>query len=335
MKKIFFTAIILLFSLLACKTDFEINAEWKDIMIVYGLLSQNDSIENNDYHYIKINKAFLGEDNALTMALNPDSSSYGNNLEVSVEEWKNGSQSHVWYLDTITIYNKDPGIFYNTKQVLYRFQADLDENAEYKLFIKNKLTGKIVSSTTPLVQPFTIKKPAPSPPGAPAVFHSSNPYTVIWYSGANGKRYQIMIRFNYWEKIWGETDSTRKSVEWDLGSYTSEGVQGGEKMTTSYTGNTFFQYLRDKIGYNTNAIRHVAVPNVEFIFSVAADDFNTYMEVNAPSTSIVQEKPEYTNINNGIGVFSSRYQIVRPLPMSPVSLDSLFNGVYTSILNFQ
>ena len=31
------------------------------------------------------------------------------------------------------------------------------------------------------------------------------------------------------------------------------------------------------------------------------------MEVNDASSSIVQERPEYTNIENGIGIFSSRY----------------------------
>jgi hypothetical protein len=31
------------------------------------------------------------------------------------------------------------------------------------------------------------------------------------------------------------------------------------------------------------------------------------MQVYEPSTSIVQEKPPYTNIENGIGIFSARY----------------------------
>jgi hypothetical protein len=38
----------------SCETDFELNAEWKDITIVYGILNQNDTA-----HYIRIQKAFL------------------------------------------------------------------------------------------------------------------------------------------------------------------------------------------------------------------------------------------------------------------------------------
>ena len=74
MKKrlVFFVFIISLFA--ACSTDFNINADWQEITVVYGLLNQKETT-----HYIKINKAFLGEGNALTMAQIEDSSSYFNN----------------------------------------------------------------------------------------------------------------------------------------------------------------------------------------------------------------------------------------------------------------
>jgi len=327
MKKIFFLAFIFLTLFSTCKTDFEINAKWQDIMVVYGLLNQNDTL-----HYIKINKAFLGEGNALTMAQDPDSSSYGNNLEVWVEEWKNSSQDNVWYLDTTTIYNKESGTFYAPKQVIYKFKATLDENAEYRLYVKNKLTGKIASSTTTLVHSFTITKPTSM---QTANFHATNPIDVMWNSAYNGKRYQVIIRFNYWEKNILTGDSIQKYVDWDIGSYNSESIDGGEQMSTSYYGNSFFQYLKNKIGSAPNIVRHVAVPNVDFIFSVAANEFSTYMDVNAPTTGVLQEKPEYTNIGNGIGLFSSRYTKDRPLAMHPTSLDSLINGVYTKNLNFQ
>jgi hypothetical protein len=331
MKKTLFIFLVLLISIFSCKTDFEINANWKDVTVVYGLLNQNDSI-----HYIKINKAFLGNENALIMAQNPDSASYGNNLEVWVEEWKNGSQSNQWYLDTTTIYNKEAGVFYSPKQVLYKFQAFLYESAEYRLNIKNKITGKTISGKTLLVHDFSVEKPSSM---QPANFNATNPIQVKWLSAVNGKLYQVVVRFNYWEKTFGATDSTLKYADWDLGSFKSTGLDGNETMETSYNGNSFFSFLANKIEHNSNIIRHVAVPNVDFIFSVAADDFNTYMEVSAPTTGIVQEKPEYTNIsssdNSAIGLFSSRYQLHRKLAMNPISLDSLYNGSYTSILNFQ
>lgn len=329
MKKILF-AFLLSCCIYGCSTDFDINAGWEDITVVYCLLNQNDSV-----HYVKINKAFLGDGNALTMASNPDSCTYGNDLEVSMEEWINNVQTQIWYLDTTTIYNKETGIFYNPEQVVYRFYGfldTLDQNTKYKLNIKNKKTGKLIYSQTPLVHTFSIIKPSA---GQTAVFHSTNVYPVKWYSGVNGKLYQVLIRFNYWEKNITSGDSTKLSIDWILGSFNSVGIQGNEEMTTSYSGDAFFRYLSDQIPNTPNVIRHLAVPNVEFIFTVAADEFYTYMEVNKPTSGIVQEKPEYTNISNGIGIFSSRYEIDVKLPMHPTSIDSLYNGHYTKYLNFQ
>ena len=59
----------------SCETDIDVTAEWKDITVAYGILNQNDTA-----HYLKINKAFLGDGNSLVYAQNADSSSYFCNL---------------------------------------------------------------------------------------------------------------------------------------------------------------------------------------------------------------------------------------------------------------
>ena len=86
-------------------------------------------------------------------------------------------------------------------------------------------------------------------------------------------------------------------------------------MEMLYFGETFFSLCQQNIPYSDQAtedrVHYRLTSDVEFILSVAGEDLNTYMEVNEPSSSIVQDKPEYTNIENGIGVFSSRYQKTR------------------------
>jgi len=42
--------------LYSCNKTLNVNADWREITVVYGLLSQNE-----DTTYIKITKAFLGE----------------------------------------------------------------------------------------------------------------------------------------------------------------------------------------------------------------------------------------------------------------------------------
>lgn len=323
--------VILAFPLLfitACSTDFEINADWKEITVVYGLLDQNDSI-----HYIKVSKAFLGSGNALTFAQNPDSSSYGADIEVKIQELSNGNVSNEFYLDTVTVFNKAEGTFYYPKQLVYYFKTDnLNQDKTYKLIIKNKKSGKIISSETQLVRDFSVIKPSPSQPSVS--FHATNPVQVKWYAAKFGRLYDVKIRFNYWEKNIVSGDSTFKYVDWNLGSLTAQKIDGTEIMETNYYGASFYSFLGNQIQVLPNIKRYVAIPNIYFMFTVAGDDLATYMQVNKPSTGIVQEKPEFTNISNGIGVFSSRYNKKLPFAMQPVSLDSLKNGQYTNKLNF-
>jgi len=102
-----------------------------------------------------------------------------------------------------------------------------------------------------------------------------------------------------------------------------------------------FVKLKDNISYNPNVRRRSLY--MDFVISVAGNEFNTYMEVNQPSTNIIQERPEYTNISNGLGIFSSRYiknQVsasdTRPIrfQLNPQSLIELETGSYTSNLGF-
>jgi hypothetical protein len=39
----------------------------------------------------------------------------------------------------------------------------------------------------------------------------------------------------------------------------------------------------------------------------AGEDLYTFMQINEPSSGLIQEKPAFTNVANGIGLFSSRY----------------------------
>jgi len=331
--------LLLLLFIASCSTKFDINANWQEITVVYGLLNQNETT-----HYIKINKAFLGEGNALYMAQVEDSSSYNNKLDVKVEEWENNTMTNFWYLDTTTIYNKEPGIFYNPNQVLYKFNASLNENRTYKLIITNQITGKQVTSETELVHQFSIIKPSVTKVN----FTSSSAVDVLWYSTENGKRYQLNIRFNYKEVDPAfPTDTLTKYVDWLFAPIVTDNTISGKEIKSNYIGQSFYSNLYYKIttdpNYNPNAQRfpdnNAVSPrnySIDFIVSVAADDFNTYMEVSEPSNGIVQEKPSYTNITGGIGIFSSRYNVTKHFAglNTPSLDDSLINGHYTSSLHF-
>jgi hypothetical protein len=74
---------------------------------------------------------------------------------------------------------------------------------------------------------------------------------------------------------------------------------------------------------------------LEFIVYAGGEALQTFMAVNSPSNSLVQERPLYTNINNGLGVFSCRYQKVKTnLTITPQTEDTLSKGQYSCHLQF-
>ena len=72
-KKSAFFVLCLVLGLLisSCDNSLDILDEYKETPIVYGLLNKNDTV-----HYVRIQKGFLGEGNALLMAQYADSIYY-------------------------------------------------------------------------------------------------------------------------------------------------------------------------------------------------------------------------------------------------------------------
>ena len=138
MRRIFLFVFSLLVSgmmFYSCSTDVDLYADYKDITVVYGLLDSG-----KDTNYIKINKAFLGPGSAFDIALIDDSCNYPGKLDAKLIEYKssvagnNYQQTRVLPLDTITIFNKDLGIFYAPKQLVYYTNAKLNNNTDNHKF---------------------------------------------------------------------------------------------------------------------------------------------------------------------------------------------------------
>lgn len=301
-----FLLITLLFASTSCETDIDVSAEWKDITVVYGLLDQRDSV-----HYLRINKAFLGDGNALVYAKEPDSSSYFDNLEVTITERTTGSQ-RVFQFDTINVNNKDSGIFYSPSQILYksefRVSADLNEkDYSYDLLIKNKLTGKEIKSTTSMVSSGKITNPRT---GQRYIdFILDNNMKIEWESGKNARRYDVYIRFWYQEVI-NNTDTTDRYFDWFIDNKKTDKLVGGELLDVQYKPTALYDIARLQIPRKDGRESEVTARltnRVEFTLVAGGDALNTYVEVNSPSTGIIQDTPDYSNIENGLGLLSSRF----------------------------
>lgn len=308
--------IILVFGLItifiSCETDFDLTSDYQDVTVVYGLLNQDSNT------YIRINKAFLGKESALIMAKIPDSSEY-NNLDVKLEELEiDGIDTSVFKtieLDTIIIDNKKPGVFYYPYQKVYYTEEKLDEQRAYKLRIK--VGGKKeVTAVTKLIPDFTMKQPSPYGEDVDFLENPNPAYSsrIRWVAPENGKLYEAMIRFTY-KEIDADNDTIIRFFDWDIGSLETDQTSGGQDLTISYASKNFYYLCEQKIPYQNSEeeanVKKRIAQRVDFIISIADEEFTTYMKVNELSSSAIQIRPVYTNINNGLGLFASRYKKIR------------------------
>ncbi len=328
-----FTAFFVLLTmalLSSCANKVDINADYKDISIAYGLLDASQT-----RHYVKFTKAFQTNNNVVVAAKDPSKSQYNpDNIEMWLEEYRNGSAIRRINMDTLLITDKDSGIFYYPNQIVYATPEGtvLNQNSEYRFKAKIKSTGKIVEASTNMVHDFSIVRPISL--AKYLDFSGNYMHTVEWRSAKNGKLYQLVIRF-YYTDISAYGIKTSHYVDWVFPQIKSQRTDGGEKMKYDFMGSSFYSILKEKIPAALSGQKRWA-DSLYYIFEVADENFSVYMDVSAPASSIVQERPSYSNISNGIGLFASRYQKKRFFEgLMPQSLDTLYHGSKTYSLGFE
>lgn len=302
MKKIYLLVSVFTIIFTSCDTDFDVNAEWEEVTVVYGLLDAGDEMKTQQ---IKISKAFLGKMDALQMAQFADSINFDQGeLAVKVIRVKNNGIRDTITLDEVPTL-RNVGVF-NDSIIVYTFENNnfLNSNFEYELLIKNNITGNEVSSTTNIISGFNFDMGAGFPfgfietwiPGNPSATKFSSTVVTWGNSTDNGVQYQIELIFNY-----NENDIAKNLI------YTSSVLE--ETNIFEFEGEKFFNFLKNELVKDPLIERKFL--SIDLIMTVGSEDLKTYRIINEEITGIVQERPQFTNINNGIGLFSSRFTKTR------------------------
>jgi hypothetical protein len=338
-KSIGFLLVSTVLGLFSCKNDIDLTGEYKDTPIVYCLLNPAEGT-----HYIRIQKAFLINGNVLETAKIPDSLRYDpSDLEVKVQAIDpNTGQPPpivnplhnpiIFQYQTGAV--QDTGVFATEGLMIYKADKVLNDLYVYRLSITNTKLGKEITAETPLIRSFTFKNP-----NAGVInFNSPNAsgYTLRWGSAANGFVYQpeIILR---WQEVDVSTGISKPdSVKWTITPKESTAIEAsnpGTEMDYNLAQNSFYQFVGGNVAPKQNVKRIIG--NLTFKFYVGTEELNTYINVNKPSIGLIQEKPVYTNITNGLGIFSGRSVFLRNMPLAEPAKDTLISGTYTKDLGFR
>ena len=324
MKNYFWSILLIVSIISSCKTDFELNAPYKTIPVVYGLLDQS-----LDTQFIKINKSFLGNSNNANFASINDCTQFESLTAFIYGFNQNNDTVSIGTLKEMMVGNLDPGIFYEDSQKIYYLETPsgyLNDDYSYKLNVSVPGTGaaeqfnfsaetKLVSSSRfifPQIFQFTFARNGlvivqDLDLGTTDQYESPE---IKWETAVNGKSFELVIRFHFAEYT-SNVDSTEKFIDWNLGTQTSVDIDGGETMLQLANGKSFFEIINNRLSNyefeNQVLKRSFGSECIEIIVTAGNEDVNTYMQVNEPVTSVVTERPIFTNVENGIGLFASKF----------------------------
>jgi len=174
------------------------------------------------------------------------------------------------------------------------------------LLVENKNTGNLVTSKSEIVSGFDFDNifTTKSKSFQFGLYNNDDfsSSTITWDdSNDNGKIYQLDLIFHYTEIMDGVY--TEDSLIYSLP------LIDDTESKMKIEGNSFFNFLALNLDKNQSVIRYFN--EIDMIMTVGSEDLETYINVNKPITGIVQERPQFTNINNGIGLFSSRFKKIR------------------------
>lgn len=326
MKKLQIILLSLFFIILcySCKTDVDLFVDGKETTIVYGYLDCD-----SDTNYLKITKSFIG--NASELAQNYQTNNYDYKLSVKLIGKFNDKPNIIdtAIFDTISVYKPyDPNSYFysDINQVLYYTSKKLKENEDYQLII-NRKDGEIITSNVKTLSDFKIKKPYNM-----IDFDSDRPNQVKWqHNNFNNfaAYYEVYGYFHYKQLNPGKIDTIDYTMKWFMGSGTRTDlyISSDRILSVNYTPNDLYSKLsaNDNIKFNSPYNVKRFVDNFEIIITATGDELYNYILINN-SSSAIQDTPEYTNINNGMGIFSSRVKCSKKFKISPNTINKLIRN---------
>ena len=332
MKNIIWTIIAiaaLVFS--SCSNNVDLDEDCGEYTIVYATL--DSSVDTN---FFKITHSFLGNVNEL--ATNYEASNYKyDEIEVKFTGKFDGIGTQTLTLDTISKwipYDPDAIFYTGCYQTYYYTDKKLLEGEVYQLDVLRKADNETISTKAKTINSFSYQKPVATVPITFTEVQTSTA-NVEWkvptapYK-STAAYFEVNGYFHYKELMPGAQDTTSHTIKWSLGSGKAEDLFNTSTnlpyYVISYTPSALFTLLENDNYLKNNSPAGVKRWCEPFEFQISAigeELYNYYLITN--STSAIQDTPNYTNVENGKGIMSSRINLPRLLKISVKTQNAIHN----------
>ena len=309
----------------ACSNDIDLYADYKEVPIVYGMLDTNA-----DTNFVKITRAFYVEGDAYQVAANPDSSNYPGKLDVRLVEYRNGDSIREIVLDTVTLRNKEQGIFYAPLQKLYYTAEPLGLNSSgsnYSYRLKIALPERTLTTRAKLVGNSTFGIQSMGVNFSKEYFGLRRPF--LFHPATNATIYDISMTFTFTEQRSPDADSVNRSFSWKVGSFNEDYFSNhtdGDCYVFRYRPESFYDALKEYIGGDTcieGLKRYIGDYPIEVNIAAGGENLRQYIYNNDVSYGFFPGDNEFTLIEGGYGVFSSRMTVSQKVRLAGETVPEL------------
>lgn len=305
MRRLFL--ILCVFALFSCNTKVDLFSDSGPKTVVYSVIDTDA-----DTNFFKITKTFTGD--ALVLAQDYDACNYKyDEIDVILVRLKTNDSIH---LDTVSKWIPDDAnsLFYSGRRQIYYYTANrILPGNDYKLVIVRN-DGEVVESTIKTINTHLFVFPEHEQ----SVSWTKKRDSLKWEVPDQSTNYQSVAAylnvngiFHYKELMPGAADTVEREILFDLKS-----GESGE-MYNSRTHNYKVVFSPEKLleifgkdeylVNNSPAGVRRFVEKFEFRISGMGQNLYEYIAANNSDISF-QQPPAYSNIKNGVGLFSTRFQ---------------------------
>ena len=314
-----------------CNDELNLVEGSKDIPVIYGFLSLNDTAT-----YIRVEKAFIDPVRGAAEIAKIADSLYYKNISVTLIRVSNNEKFTLQRVDGNTEgYVRDAGIFATLPNILYKIKnANLQMKADEAFRIEIQRTGEtklLAKATTRVIGAYNIFAP---PPTVALFLTYENTLSIsIETEEKTAKFYDIKVIVNF-DEVSGTTRTPRRA-EWLLAGGQP---RKGTDVQTFFRRNArdFYVFLGTTLTPNPSFAREFK--SIDFEVTAAGQELVDFQSVGVANIGITgsQAIPTYTNIEGGLGIFTSRSKaVLKGIKLNDQALEILKTGELTRNLGFR
>jgi len=309
---------------LSCNNEVVVTAPYQERTLITGILESN-----KDVQFIRIQKAFAQEGvSPFELALDPTNRFYADNeLEVWVERVDNGIVTNRFdfeYIDGDTIgIIREEGLFPVSPNILYRYEGELPATGVYKLYVYNTNNLDTITASASMVGDFNVLFPVPNQFGINVTDTGKIVYAGTY--AVNARIYDLVLRMHYSELNPTTGLEEDKFKDWIMFSnILGNNDAGSGTFAFEIRANTFYGFIRD--AFQNEPERDREFKRLTYMFYAGGNEMYMLYLNNIANLGLneLYASTQYTNIDGGYGIFSSRHlESVDSVMLSNPSIDML------------